>query len=324
MSEVEILKDRLDSRKFSEEDCNHLERIITTTKEKDSDKNTLFILNESLEIVRTCGLLFSKLDSESSGTIRIDSTDWAQWGSVSVYTKLNAYLEEMRLNGSIVSLTRPLGQVFFFRLVNRIQYTYSVQEKIKESIKNIWKFINPNNKPGIQTVYNIVNRIDPDLQKLKQWVSGNNSKDFEKGVSLLLSLCGFNSLHIGDEYENASLSARRSVHKISKSNLDVISLSRTENQVLLCQCTVNSIENKIGDLLNISTEIARGVTENIAVYPIIITSVSKKKMSSSFDTAIKNRISVITIEDLEELIDGLRSGKSMSFAILNKLTDPYE
>lgn len=301
-----------------------MEQIIITTNKQNFDRHILLILNEALEIVRTCSLLFPKLDSESNGTIRIDSTNWAEWGSVSVYTKLNAYLEEMRLTGSIVSLTRPVGQAFFFRLVNRIQYIDSIQEKIRELIKYIGKIINPNNKSGIRTVYNIVNRIDPDLQILRQWINGNNSKDFEKGVSLLLSLCGFNALHIGDEYENASLKARRTVHKIAKFNIDVISLSKTENQVLLCQCTVDTIGNKIGDLGNISKEIMSGIRENIALYPVVITSVSKKKILSSIDTAIKNRISVITIEDLEEMIDGLKSGKSMGFEILNKLTDPYE
>jgi len=81
----------------TEEDCNRLEQIILNRKEQISDKQVLLILSEALEIVRICGLLFSKLESEHSGNIRIDSTDWRQLGSESIYTKLNEYLGEYTL-----------------------------------------------------------------------------------------------------------------------------------------------------------------------------------------------------------------------------------
>jgi len=52
----------------------------------------------------------------------------------------------------------------------------------------------------------LVERIDPDLKILESWLTGHtegrsiheSAPSFEKGITLLLNLCGYRALHVGD------------------------------------------------------------------------------------------------------------------------------
>jgi hypothetical protein len=58
----------------------------------------------------------------------------------------------------------------------------------------------------------LVERIDPDLKILESWLTGHtegrsiheSAPSFEKGITLLLNLCGYRALHVGDKYEIAA------------------------------------------------------------------------------------------------------------------------
>jgi hypothetical protein len=73
--------------------------------------------------------------------------------------------------------------------------------------------------------HSILERIDPSFSTLSKWIKEDNSRDFERGISILLSLSGFRTIHTGEEYETASLNARRKEYRLGKSNIDIIALS---------------------------------------------------------------------------------------------------
>lgn len=313
---------KLDSKRFSSKDSNQLEQIIVTKNQQLDDKQISIILTDALEIIRLCGLLLSKAELEtSSSTVRIDSNDWRQLGNDSVYYKLDDFLKEMHSNKYITSLSYALGGTVFYRLVNRAGYVDFIYGQIKGIIRNIGSILNPKKSLGIQITIDILRRIDPDLKIVTEWIRGNNSKDFEKGISILLPLCGFKTIYVGGEYENASLKARREKYKLGKSNIDMIALSKDERHVVLYQCTIDSIDNKIRDLINISTEVNKNIEwEDVELHPVIMTSVSRSRIVSSLDTALNNNISVFTIEDLEDIIKKLNDSKSSPYNILDKIS----
>lgn len=322
LSNVEELISKLNSKSFSSKDASVLEEIVSSKRQQINDTQISIILNDAIEIIRICRLLLSKVELESStSSVMIDSQQWRQLGSDRVYYKIDDFLKEMNMNKSISSLTYALGGTVFYTIVSRIEYIDFIHKEIKHLVRSISSIISPNESPGIQIAHNILERIDPSFSTLNKWIRGDNSKDFEKGVSILLTLSGFRTIHVGQEYETASLNARRTKYRLGKSNLDMIALSNDENHILLCQCTLGSIEQKTRDLMNITNEIRENIAGNdVQLHPIIITSVSNQQITSSLDNATNSGISVFTIEDLECMLKAINDSKSLSFGILNKLT----
>jgi hypothetical protein len=71
---------------------------------------------------------------------------------------------------------------------------------------------------------------------------------------MLLHLCGFYTVNVGDSYEKATLQNRRAVHAKSKFGVDVIVLSKETNEVFICQCSTDWIEDKVREMLNVRQE----------------------------------------------------------------------
>jgi len=132
---------------------------------------------------------------------------------------------------------------------------------------------------------NVIERIDPNLEKLESWLEGKDSKDFEKAVAILLSLCGLRTVHVGEIYEIATVKLRREVHRKTSVGVDIMVLkpSQEDNEIFLCQCTTDwNYEEKLNDVLDISNEINSTIeSHQIRIYPILITQVERSKISSS-------------------------------------------
>jgi hypothetical protein len=91
----------------------------------------------------------------------------------------------------------------------------------------------------------LVERIDPDLKILESWLTGHtegrsiheSAPSFEKGITLLLNLCGYRALHVGDKYEIAAEGGRHAAYGKTNVGIDIIAFSPDQREVLLLQCT---------------------------------------------------------------------------------------
>jgi hypothetical protein len=81
----------------------------------------------------------------------------------------------------------------------------------------------------------VIDRIDPNLRILRLCLEGgstkgNKSRDFEKGVTILLSICGLRVVHVGDEYEEVTKQSRHEKYRKTSIGLDIVALPRAEDR----------------------------------------------------------------------------------------------
>ena len=160
----------------------------------------------------------------------------------------------------------------------------------------------------------LINRIDPDLQTLEAWIRGRGKEpesDFEKGVAILLHLCGFQTVHVGDKYEMACLKTRREVYGKSTVTIDVLILS-ADNEIFICQCTTEWRDNKTIDLLNINQELKDRFSQKdnkLKINPVIFTKVERNLIPQTVKEAEDNNVKVVSIEDLLGLLEEIKNDK---------------
>jgi hypothetical protein len=183
----------------------------------------------------------------------------------------------------------------------------------------------------------IIERIDPDLKILELWLEGKGNKkddkpiEFERAVTILLSLCGFCAIHVGDKYETLPTQARHEAHRKSSAGTDVIVFTPSEVDVIfLCQCTTNWNSRKIKDILDFSNEIRSILNTNqVRISPIIFTQLQTNQISASISDAEQQGVRVVTINELRKLLNKIRSGYKphdsaasiMSYSILSRYSD---
>jgi hypothetical protein len=159
---------------------------------------------------------------------------------------------------------------------------------------------------------NVIERIDRDLKILECWLRGENvegkSQDFETAVSILLSLCGLRSVHVGDIYETKTIQSRRNSHKKSSIGTDIIALlpSEEDKTIFLCQCTTEwKKDEKFDDMLNFAHEFRR-VSKDIDIKSVLITRLERDTISEYEATAKRRGVRVLTIDDLMALLNDIR------------------
>lgn len=183
----------------------------------------------------------------------------------------------------------------------------------------------------------IVNRIDPGLEKLELWLEGESkSKDdkpteFEKAITILLSLSGFRAIHVGDKYETTTEPARHRAHKKGSTGTDtIVSLLAEDDAIFLCQCTTNWKNKKITDILDFSNEIGSILNDNqVKVYPVIFTQIQANQISASISDAEDQGVRIVTITELRKLLNEVRNGYKphdlaasiMSYSVLSRYSD---
>jgi hypothetical protein len=117
-----------------------------------------------------------------------------------------------------------------------------------------------------QWVRTLVKSIDPDYTALEHWITGKTNgrretkklgPDFESGISILFCLCGLNSVHVGNAYEQATQKWKFMLQPSRvKLPIDVFawsSLQHDDIEVLyLAQCVLGGssadLMNKINDV----------------------------------------------------------------------------
>jgi hypothetical protein len=159
---------------------------------------------------------------------------------------------------------------------------------------------------------NVIERIDRDFRTLECWIRGDNggreSENFEKAVSILLSLCGLRSVHVGDIYETKTGQSRRNAHKKTSIGTDIVALlpSEEDKTIFLCQCTTEwKSEERIDDMLNFAHELRR-VSKGIDIKSVLITRLERDTIIEYEVTAKRRGVRVLTIDDLMSLLKDIR------------------
>lgn len=149
----------------------------------------------------------------------------------------------------------------------------------------------------------IMERIDPDLQVLCEWITSSNPKDFERGINVLLSLSGLRSIHVGDEYEQATMKSRRDRYAKTSVAIDLIVLSQDIEDVMVGQCSTDWNDKKVTDILNISHELENMLSTKyeVILHPAIFTRVSRARIQESEKDAINRGARIFTSDDINKI-----------------------
>jgi hypothetical protein len=174
-------------------------------------------------------------------------------------------------------------------------------------------------KHSIATIQNnwsnmLIERIDPDLKVLESWIKGKGrdpETDFEKGITILLHLCGLQTVHVGNDYEMAAKQARKEVYGKSTVSIDALILSASD-EIFICQCTTEWKKNKITELLDISQELKGRLSQRDVkpkINAVLFTKVESNMISQTIKEAEENKVKVIAIENLLTLLHEVRNNK---------------
>ncbi len=136
--------------------------------------------------------------------------------------------------------------------------------------------------------------FDKNIEKLKAYLIGKGkepSNDFEKGVALLLHLCGFNSALYGQ------------LGGIQE-EIDIIAFVPNSNDVIAVECTIKDLDAN-GKMTKFSRRIKELPDElnDYNLLPLLFTALERKNISpTELDSARTERIGVAAAEDIQELL----------------------
>jgi hypothetical protein len=284
------------------------------------------INGDDLDSVRLVAVLLQKCEKMEPDHSILLHSEWRSIGDgeAYLYHRLTNMLHEMERNNIIHSLAFPSGGASMFTLTERHRYVeylsnhgIVVKKVIAEEL--VMKGIELS-RDDLSII--ILKRLDPDLSGLEKWIYfSNQPEDFEKAITLLLCLCGFRALHVGDDYQQVSLLNRRDKYTKSKISIDVIAFSPLGSEVFICQCTTEWNDHKVIDLINITSELRGTISspKNKKIYPVIITRVSENQLKESLVKAKEKYVTVLTRESLAKLLDEVKRNLSpyeMSYNLL--------
>ncbi|MGC1932956.1 MAG: hypothetical protein WA667_28615 [Candidatus Nitrosopolaris sp.] len=136
---------------------------------------------------------------------------------------------------------------------------------------------------------------------------------FEKGVTLLLNLCGYRALHVGDKYEDAAQEGRVANYGKANTGVDIVALSPDETEVLLVQCTTEwndqSINQKLSNISAITVELRTrfsAMENSPELYSSVVASVSRDTLPPGI--VMPERVKIVDVHDLLTLLCDVRNG----------------
>ena len=204
-------------------------------------------------------------------------------------------------------------------------------------IEQFWAHEILTRKESHDMLTEIMNRIDPGLEKLELWlegeskITGDRPTEFENAITILLSLCGFRAIHVGDKYETITEPTRHKAHKKASTGTDmIISPPAESDMIFLCQCTTNWNSKKITDILDFSNEMRSVLSDDqVRIYPVIFTQIQANQISASISDAEHQGVRVVTITELRKLLNDIRDGYKpyelaaslMSQSVLSRYSD---
>jgi len=231
--------------------------------------------------------------------IKLNTSSFSNEASIRVVTNLGSRISKLKIS------------LFYRGLFIEEREIYSPDPNINKST------------PFLQT---ILNRVDPKFEVLRFWLTGLDSKGFEKAITMLLSGLGLYAIHVGDKYEEAGLQARRQNFVTAKCPIDiivwteVIGLVGNVYRVNLCQCATDKIDEKISDIKSISESLKKTIQSNeVRIFPTVITPIPKDQLVMEIKKAEANGVKIVTREILDNLIDSLITNNNSSARAIQDL-----
>jgi hypothetical protein len=136
----------------------------------------------------------------------------------------------------------------------------------------------------------------PEARKFEQYLlnpDSSESREFERAVTRLLTLCGFQVDAVGDAPKTSN-------------TVDALVLSPDGSTLLTVECTTGSLHNdgKLGKLVRRTVQVREALTDMaVSVFPLMVSSWSNLEASSSeVEAADADGVRVLWSEDLEELL----------------------
>lgn len=196
--------------------------------------------------------------------------------------------------------------------------TYLVSVKDEDRIDSVrFDFRFTRHDPRIrfeemETVPSIVHQhLDPDFETLEEWVRGEgrqSSRNFEQGMSILLSLLGFIVEYLG-LFEK--LLQKRSKRPYG---VDIIAYSPDGVTVVLGQCISTAPHNKkVINLKVTAKEIESRIQGNII--PVIFTLIEEETIKDEVERLAKEGIRVIGKQGIEQLLTFVRRRTSLEHVL---------
>lgn len=227
------------------------------------------------------------------------------------YHQLDNIIDQLFSFNIISTPAKHLGGGAYIQIVDIEKFYKFICYETRQIVKKIKKNIPQQNGISSSPLVYLFDRIDPNFSILEEWLSNNDPNDFEKGVDYLLSLLGFNSVHVGGQFEIKTMQHRRKEHLKSAIGLDLIAAH--DNIVIICQCSTDLNYRKIVEISDIYQEIKDKLEDhnNYKVLPLIVTTVSKSKIESSIVEAKTRGISILTKENIQYLLQLIKSKASL-------------
>lgn len=175
----------------------------------------------------------------------------------------------------------------------------------------------------------IFNRIDPSYNALESWVDGkgkSQSEDFERGIAILFCLCGLNTIHVGGNYENATVVERRKHFANPETSLDILAWPSSNRYLYLIQCSLgrDKIKDKIDNIAAFAKELSddiltKDMTKPI-ICPVIITNVSSSSiLEEENKSAEEKSVKIVAGEPIMDLVSSIRNNDIITNDQIHKL-----
>jgi hypothetical protein len=174
----------------------------------------------------------------------------------------------------------------------------------------------------------LVKSVDPDYTTLERWITGTSnvkrdsnklSADFEEGISNLFSLCGLNTVHIGNTYEQATQKSKALLQSSRMEfPVDVLTWwsSRSDGRevLYLVQCTLagsgDKLMTKINDVASAVTIANNILSDHLTkpkIVPVVVTNMTRLDTVYEQKQAADRGVKIVSKEDLMFLLHGIRN-----------------
>lgn len=166
------------------------------------------------------------------------------------------------------------------------------------------------NYEGVKALRALIHQcLDPDFTTIEKWVTGRGktSDDFERGITLLLSVLGLSAEWVGSDFEDATqFLLRRSL------GVDIVAFAPDNNSIILGQCTTTKPPSEKSAQLKITAnEMRNKLNGGITIIPTIFTLLDEDDMKDEVETLKQEGVIVIGKHGLEVLLNDMKLGTSL-------------
>lgn len=142
----------------------------------------------------------------------------------------------------------------------------------------------------------------------------------------MLCSCGLNTLYVGGNYENATLSERRKNFTNAETAVDVLAWSTDNRSLYLIQCTLgrSTIKEKIDEIGAFVRELRNDILtkhmDTPTIYPVIITNALSASIFEEEQKSAKEKgIKIVTGELISNMVSDIRNNNYLTNDEIHKL-----